>query len=93
MPYIPKEDREYYEFQIDNLCTHLTYKKQHEGEPINPGHLNYIITRLCKFAFEDKPSYTTLALITGVLENVKQELYRRQFADYEDAAIKKNGDL
>jgi len=93
MPYIPKEDREYYDHFIGSLCTQLTYKKQYEGETLNPGHLNYIVTRLCKFVFEDKPSYKTLALITGVLENVKQELYRRQFADYEDAAIKKNGDL
>jgi len=93
MPYIPKEDRECYEYLIKTLCARLAYKRQYEGQPINPGHLNYIVTRLCKFVFEEKPSYKTLALITGVLENVKQELYRRQFADYEDAAIKKNGDL
>ena len=93
MPYIPKADREYYDTFINSLCEMLKHNKSFRDEPINPGHLNYIITRLCKFAFEENTDYKTLASITGVLENVKQELYRRQFSEFEDEKIKENGDL
>jgi len=93
LPYIKKEDREYYDHFINSLCELLKYNKGYKGSPINPGHLNYVITRLCKFTFEEKPCYSSIATITGVLENVKQELYRRQFSEFEDEKIKENGDL
>jgi len=90
MPYIPKGERIFYDKVIDALCELL----QHPNDPVHrAGHLNYIITRICMSIFKKHTSYRTICMLTGVLENVKQELYRRQFADYEDAAIKKNGDL
>ena len=95
MPYITKDERMCYDEIIDMACEELhdPHCNSYIKEVINPGHLNYIITRICLDVFEKHTSYKTLALITGVLENVKQELYRRQFGDYEDEAIKKNGDL
>jgi hypothetical protein len=39
------------------------------------------------------PSYTKVAMITGVLENVKQEFYRRVAESYEDKKIVENGDI
>jgi len=89
LPYIPKEDRVFYDKTIKEICEAL----HNSDNMVNPGHLNYVITRICKDVFERNAWYGTIADITGVLENVKQELYRRQFAAYEDAAIEKNGDL
>ncbi len=40
-----------------------------------------------------KASYSKLAVITGVLENVKQEFYRRVGEPYEDKKIRENGDI
>jgi hypothetical protein len=38
-------------------------------------------------------SYPKIAMITGVLENIKQEFYRRAAAKYEDQKIVSNGDI
>jgi hypothetical protein len=39
------------------------------------------------------PAYTKIAIITGVLENIKQEFYRRVASAYEDKKIIENGDI
>jgi hypothetical protein len=41
----------------------------------------------------EQPSYNKIAMITGVLENIKQEFYRRIAAPYEDTKIIQNGDI
>jgi hypothetical protein len=38
-------------------------------------------------------SYPKIAMITGVLENIKQEFYRRVASNYEDKKILENGDI
>jgi hypothetical protein len=38
-------------------------------------------------------SYGKIAMATGVLENIKQELYRRIAVKYEDSKILANGDI
>jgi hypothetical protein len=38
-------------------------------------------------------SYKKIAVITGVLENIKQEYYRRIAVPYEDEKIVENGDI
>ena len=43
--------------------------------------------------FLKNPIYGMIAHLTGVLENVKQEFYRRIAGPYEDEAITRNGDL
>ena len=40
-----------------------------------------------------KPSYSKIAIITGILENVKQEFYRRVSVPYEENKILQNGDI
>jgi hypothetical protein len=58
------------------------------------GDLNYAMTRLChKFIEMRGLKYETLALVTGVVQNVNQELYRRVAGPYEDAKAKENGDI
>lgn len=56
------------------------------------GNLNYTITRVCA-GLMGEPSYSKIAIITGVLENVKQEFYRRVASSYEDKKIVQNGDV
>ena len=38
-------------------------------------------------------SYPKVAVITGVLENIKQEYYRRVAENYENKKILENGDI
>jgi hypothetical protein len=38
-------------------------------------------------------SYSKIAMATGVLENIKQEFYRRVASPYEDKKINENGDI
>jgi hypothetical protein len=59
---------------------------------LSAGQVNYLITMLVKNWIGD-PSYTKIATMTGVLENVKQEMYRRLASPYEDQKIAENGDV
>jgi len=72
---------------IGNTKTLLAY---------HPGTLNYIITRLCDYWTKDidgEANYERYNAVIGVLECVKQELYRRQIAPYEDEKCEENGDV
>lgn len=82
MPYIKQVDRPALDAIIDAVPMEL----------LGSGQLNYFITRLVK-RWIDEPSYSKIATATGVLENVKQELYRRLATPYEDAKIAENGDV
>lgn len=62
-------------------------------DDLTPGELNYIITTLLLTYWTKHRSYQAIAEITGVLENVKQEFYRRVAAPYEDAKCAENGDV
>jgi len=59
---------------------------------MSAGELNYLMTRLV-LSWIGEPSYSKIATATGVVENVKQELYRRLASPYEDAKIAENGDV
>ncbi len=87
MPYILRERREKLDPYIDALCTQLNVLGSEEGD------LNYSITKLVLAKWKDEARYTTISRITGVLENVKQEFYRRHAGPYEDEAILRNGDI
>jgi hypothetical protein len=104
MPYIDKEDRELIEYSADftgmpGLSQFIkklirlrdTYPNS-RGIAYHPGTLNYIITRLCDFWLGDA-NYEKYNTVIGVLECVKQELYRRQIAPYEDKKCEQNGDV
>jgi hypothetical protein len=86
MPYIQEEDRKEIDKGLKPFITGFT-----SYEAIEPGCLNYIITRLL---IETKPrSYRDYNKLIGVLECVKLEFYRRQIAVYEDEKKEKNGDV
>lgn len=81
MPYITPIQRQ----RLDPLLQPLL------ASPLVPGDLNYLITRL--LLHQRPSSYETFNALIGVLECVKQELYRRAVAPYEDIKIKENGDV
>lgn len=61
--------------------------------PRNAGQLAYTVYRASLDFLEGRERYEGMALVIGVLETVKEELYRRVVAPYEDAKIKENGDI
>jgi len=87
MPYITQERRKLLDPSIEALQKHLAELGGHEGD------LNYVISRLIGSAFLNDTRYHTIARVTGVLENVKSEFYRRLGVPYENEAIEKNGDV
>jgi hypothetical protein len=106
MPYINEEQRKMVDHCVndvvlcikttlinkDNVNTFKIEKTSNQEMLILCGVLNYVITRLCAKLISDV-SYPKIAMITGVLENVKQEFYRRLAGPYEDQKILQNGDV
>lgn len=60
---------------------------------LDPGELNYLLTRFTSEWLGPNPNYARYNAALGVLEAVKQELYRRQVAPYEDTKREANGDV
>lgn len=56
------------------------------------GDINYCFSRILG-SIMGNVTYPKIAIITGVLENIKQEFYRRIASSYEDLKIKQNGDI
>lgn len=81
MPYIEQDRRKDFDGLIEAL------------QPKNPGELNYAITKMVQHFLPRCYRYSDIAMVTGVLENVKQEFYRRAAVPYEDHKIKENGDV
>lgn len=91
MPYIKEEKREELDPCIDNLIKCLDPEKDLMIDNIL-GDINYTFSRILS-GLMGTPSYNKIAMITGVLENVKQEFYRRVAQPYEDLKIRQNGDI
>tara|TARA_Y100000310_G_C20631056_1_gene788661 strand:+ start:1456 stop:1755 length:300 start_codon:yes stop_codon:yes gene_type:complete len=83
MPYIKKEKRDYFYYDILDLNNEIT----------SSGELNYCITKLILNYLPSTPKYDDYNTVIGVLECVKQELYRRLITDYEDKKCSENGDV
>jgi len=84
MPYIPAEERPIIDEWLAKMPLFALYKA---------GRLNYVITKLARMYASHVGGYQSIAEVTGILENVKQEFYRRQAAPYEEAKIAENGDV
>ena len=100
MPYIDKKRREKLDESILDLRSAIEKQVNSESScGLSPeqileisGDLNYCISRICA-GLIGSPSYKKIAVVTGVLENVNQELYRRLASTYEDEKIESNGDI
>jgi hypothetical protein len=102
MPYIKEQDRKMLDSHIDSLV--FLFKCSLEGEICQEqnltdnqtmmllGKINYCFSRILSDIAGDV-SYSKIAMITGVLENIKQEYYRRAAEPYEDKKIVENGDI
>jgi len=91
MPYLKYSDKEKV---TDNggleLENHYSSLKPQEFA----GHLNYLNYRLVKsWIKKNGKKYWIFALIVGTLVCCVLEIYRRLISNYEDEAIKKNGDV
>lgn len=84
MPYIEHDRRVALFESLDRLGNEIR----------SAGELNYVISRLVMRMWErlDK-NYDAIAGLTGILENVKQEFYRRVATPYEDRKKRENGDI
>lgn len=95
MPYIKPEEREFYDNLIENIidqifCFGITEFDRNDWK----GHLNYIISKLCHRIIKIRElRYHTCNDVMGVLECVKQELYRTVIATYEDEKRSENGSV
>ena len=80
MPYVNQEARD---------------RLESGGKPEGPGELNYAMTRLVDeyLCRKGRVRYAHLNEAIGVVECVKQELYRRVAAPYEDQKITEMGDV
>jgi len=82
MPYIRPENRKEINEFVDKLLVFTG----------TPGKMNYAITRLLhQFIRRNGVTYNLLNSAVGVLECVKQELYRQIVAVYEDDKKLDNG--
>lgn len=96
MPYVSEEDRAELDDCIDQLTGCIRDIKHSLNNPhdfsIYLGRINYCFSRVIG-GLMGNPSYTKIAMITGVLENIKQEFYRRIAEPYENQKIVQNGDI
>lgn len=98
MPYIKEDLRKQLDVCIDKLVDCINTPKGLQGHMDNNefvtllGDINYCFSRIVSSLMGD-PSYPKIAMVTGVLENIKQEFYRRVAEPYEDKKIVENGDI
>lgn len=89
MPYIKQYRRQ----DLDPLINKLANELQYSTDAWQ-GDLNYTITKLVNSILQNNIlNYTNINNAIGVLECVKQELYRRLAAPYEDKKALENGDV
>jgi len=96
MPYINEGNRKNLDVCIDNLAncikSNVLFSQDEKILWNMSGDINYCVSRLMAQLMGD-PGYAKIAIITGVLENIKQEFYRRVASQYEDKKILANGDI
>ena len=91
MPYIERSSRDKYDPAINNLIDLI---KNKDCNPL-AGDLAYVVYKIClgvckRFEFT---TFYRLNMITGVLDNVKDEFKRRVLFPYEDTKMDLNGDV
>ena len=94
MPYIKPEGRAFVDSCVNRMIECLTEENELTDEEFMAimGEVNYMFSRIIT-ACMGKPSYAKICMTTGVLENIKQEFYRRVAATYEDNKKVQNGDI
>lgn len=95
MPYIDPDIRREIDPAINELGSALAQLHGKRGDLALLGILNYALTKLVLSAMESigKRSYWVIAAMSGVIDNVGREFYRRYAVPYEDEKIIQNGDV
>ena len=92
MPYISKQIRKILDPNIRRLAVAIAGRG--DGKLTSEaGILNYTITKLLLELTPLASKYWHHALVAGVLDNVKDEYYRRRTVPYEDGKIATAGDV
>ena len=89
MPYINQDRRDNLQEALEELVEKLN--SLYGG--CFPGDLNYSISFLLLETLVRQTNYSNINNAIGMLECVKQELYRRVAGPYEDIKAKENGDI
>lgn len=99
MPYIKESNRANLDPCIEDMMRCLRENIPSISEKLTNeeflsmcGDINYAFSRIVSGVMGEV-SYPKVAVITGVLENIKQEFYRRVATPYEDMKIMQNGDI
>lgn len=96
MPYIDEEERAELDECIDRMIKCISETKVHLNNPQDfsnfLGRINYCFSRIIMGVMKTI-SYKNISMATGVLENIKQEFYRRIAEPYENKKIIENGDI
>ncbi len=92
MPYVDKKIRDTLSPTIDRLAGNIAALSGGTLET-EAGTLNYAITRLILQLFPRRAQYWQYALIKGVLDDVKDEFYRRRTTPYEESKKAEKGDV
>lgn len=90
MPYVKQQHRNQLDPFINKLIAEIhkeSLKEQWQG------NLNYCLTKIVMGVVGKEINYSNINNLIGVIECVKQELYRRVASPYEDAKSKENGDV
>ena len=96
MPYINEEERVELDTVIKQMVNAIRETACNLDNPHDfsnyLGRINYSFSRIIGQLMRE-PSYKKIAMVTVVLENIKQEFYRRLASPYEDKKILENGDI
>lgn len=94
MPYIKEESRKLLDECIESMVECFVHGNSLSDEEFLQiaGELNYAFSRILSGCI-GSVSYKKIAVSTGVLENIKQEFYRRVAVPYEEKKIIENGDI
>ncbi|NBU33519.1 hypothetical protein EB118_10325 [bacterium] len=94
MPYIKEDHREHLNDCIEQMTKCLKLRENMNNTEFASilGDINYSFSRILGDLIGEV-SYPKIAMVTGVLENIKQEFYRRVAESYEDKKIIENGDI
>jgi len=94
MPYIPKKEREKYDYLIDTLA-HILNTRADSDEL--SGEMNYVLFRLARLLCDGesggKRGYARMAVVSSALAEAQAEFRRRVMAPYEDEKISLAGDV
>ncbi len=91
MPYITQLERKQYKEAVENLVDLVT----HNLSSKRPGHVNFIISTFLLKVYNspELANYADWNELIGVLECIKQEIYRVQVSNYEGEKAALNGPI